>query len=113
MEKIRGILWLALLFTLINGLLQKERGINDWSVNNIGDLKHVHFYNEQGKLQGIFVATEEGVLALINPSNGKLIWRKTLLKDKTINKIVVRNECKSINKYQNSCSNYNKSSLIS
>ena len=86
-----GILCIGLV-AIVQGLLQKEKGLNDWSLTNLGDLKYLHYYYEGSTLKGLFAATHEGTLALINPKTGALYWRKTLLNKRSIDKAVFENE---------------------
>jgi hypothetical protein len=72
----KTILWLGLLWVLVQGILKKERGVDDWRKENVGDVKYVHYYYDGQTLHGIFVLSAEGTLGLINPINGQLLWRK-------------------------------------
>jgi len=88
-----GIITLLIIFQYASSMTLKEKGLNDWHLNNIGDVKILHFYHNAGILKGIFAITEQGTLALINANTGSLIWRKTLTQNRTIDRAIFKNEC--------------------
>eukprot|EP00831_Metopus_contortus_P025802 TRINITY_DN22135_c0_g1_i1.p2 TRINITY_DN22135_c0_g1~~TRINITY_DN22135_c0_g1_i1.p2 ORF type:complete len:118 (-),score=38.55 TRINITY_DN22135_c0_g1_i1:150-503(-) len=68
-------------------------GLKDWNKQLIGEAKYVHFYyNEKNILKGVFVATNQGSLAMLNPQNGNIIWRQRVLSEHSVGPAIFQNK---------------------
>eukprot|EP00826_Nyctotherus_ovalis_P036305 TRINITY_DN3206_c0_g2_i1.p1 TRINITY_DN3206_c0_g2~~TRINITY_DN3206_c0_g2_i1.p1 ORF type:complete len:263 (+),score=38.53 TRINITY_DN3206_c0_g2_i1:146-934(+) len=79
----------------ILGLLLVEvlRGAKaEWNYESIGKVKRAEFYHEKDELKGIFVTCEEGTVAMLEPNNGSIIWRKSIF-NKPILKSTIKQHC--------------------
>ena len=65
----------------------------DWRFESIGNVKYTHFYYEENKLAGICVASEEGVIALLDPDNGNIVWRNNPTIGRRLLKFVSSGRC--------------------
>jgi hypothetical protein len=75
------ILWCS---TLVKG---------NWGHESIGSVKYSYYYYEKGVLQGICVVSEEGVIAMLNPAEGEIIWRNYPAIGRRIIRFVAEGRC--------------------
>ncbi len=62
-------------FALSCAVYEDQVGEYDWQIQNVGLVKYSIFASHK-----IFVATEEGVIAALNPVTSKVDWRVLLPK---------------------------------
>jgi len=65
----------------------------DWKQESIGNVRYTHFYYEDKVLKGVCVATEEGVLALLDHKTGATIWRNYPSGGRRLQRFVVEGRC--------------------
>jgi len=66
----------------------------DWRYNSIGSVQRTHYYYEGEELKGISVVSEEGVIALLNPEDGAIIWRNYPIKGRKIHRFLPQDRCR-------------------
>lgn len=65
----------------------------DWRHESIGNVIYTHYYYEGEKLQGICVASEEGVIALLDPADGKIVWRNYPVTGRRLQRFLTQDRC--------------------
>ena len=74
-------LFLCTLLFNIYSIKEKEIGVRERHITNIGNIEYAYYIysdSKNTKLYGIFVYTTEGNLALLNPETGKIMWRQVM-----------------------------------
>lgn len=78
------------------GLSFCEERKQSWHLEGIGNVMYTHYYYEEAVLQGILVATEEGVIAFLDHNTGKIKWREFPMVGKKIYKLIAKGRCTHI-----------------
>jgi hypothetical protein len=66
----------------------------DWRHDSIGNVLQTHYYYEGEELKGILVGSEEGVIALLNPDDGKIMWRNYPLAGRKFHRLIAQDRCR-------------------
>jgi hypothetical protein len=64
----------------------------EWNYESIGDVNRVEFYYEKEELKGVWVVSEEGSMAMLEPKDGSIIWRRHLIDD-SVAKLTSQEHC--------------------
>jgi len=65
----------------------------DWSFSSIGSPRNIHFYHENDQIKGICIFSDEGILSMIDPENGNIIWRDNPSDDQTATRFIAQGRC--------------------
>ena len=75
----RIISYWALLILIMIGcgscLFERDKGMNDWKIENLGNLTDLKFLDES---QLIYTFSNNGVLTLFDTNAKKIVWKKEL-----------------------------------
>ncbi len=63
MRKTLLVSFLIVLFTCVQSLYEKEKGLNDWRIENLGQLKDLKFLENTSL---VYTLSEENVLTLFD-----------------------------------------------
>ena len=66
----------------------------DLGVQTVGNVRHTHFYYEGDVLKGICVASEEGMIALLDHLTGNIVWRNYAAGGRKLQRFVAQGRCK-------------------
>jgi hypothetical protein len=91
MKVILGFITILYLTLFVHAMTKAQSGVNEWMLQNIGDVKFLHFLYSNGRFLGIFTITHQGSLALLDPKNGYIIWRRPLLIKRPIQSVIYQN----------------------
>lgn len=80
-----SFLWVGLCYSLVAA---------NWEYRSIGDVTETHFYYEDEELKGICVASEDGVVAMLDPQSGEIVWQNYPVEGRTINRFTAKGQCK-------------------
>jgi len=83
------MVWIPL---VILGLI--ERISAEWSYESIGKVKRIEFYYEREEIAGIWVVSEEGSMAMLEPKDGSIVWRRNLFNNPIV-KLTSQEHCNS------------------
>ena len=67
--------FLIVLFTQVQSLYEKEKGLNDWRIENLGQLKDLKFLENTSL---VYTLSEENVLTLFDIEKQQIVWKKEL-----------------------------------
>jgi len=59
MKLILGFLAILQLTILVHAITKTQSGINEWVLQNIGDVKFLHFLYSNGRFMGMFTITSQ------------------------------------------------------
>ena len=71
----------CLLGTRVQAIYEKERGLNDWHIENIGEilnLKFVEPLDDEKESDTVYIISKNGLLSLFNTDTQKFVWKKKL-----------------------------------
>jgi selenocysteine lyase/cysteine desulfurase len=71
----------CLLGTQVQAIYEKERGLNDWHIENIGEilnLKFVEPLDDEKESDTVYIISKNGLLSLFNTDTQKFVWKKKL-----------------------------------
>jgi hypothetical protein len=64
---------------IINALFEKNKGVNDWKIENIGEIKDLKFVEDSDLLYIQSRSNKESnLLSLFDASNQNFVWKKKL-----------------------------------
>lgn len=69
------IVLLAVALGTVHTLFQKEVGINDWRIENLGEIKDLKFLENTSL---VYTLSTTGLLTLFDTDNQNIIWKKEL-----------------------------------
>ena len=61
--------------TCVNSLFEREKGLNDWRLENLGQLKDLKFLENTNL---VYTLSQENVLTLFDTANQQIHWKKEL-----------------------------------
>jgi hypothetical protein len=88
---LKGLAFVVLGCLLFLGSQAKD----EWHLEGIGNVKNVHYYYEGADLQGIVLATEEGVIAFLDHKTGNIKWRIYPISGLKLHRFVAEGKCKA------------------
>lgn len=76
MKTIKQILVFALLgVNVVTGILEKHKGVNDWRIENIGEVQDLKFVEDS---DWVYTVSKDGLLALFDYKAQEFIWKNKL-----------------------------------
>ena len=68
-------IFLGLMFILTSCMFEREKGLNDWRIENLGELKDLKFI-ENSNL--VYTLSTTGLLTLFDTEKKQIKWKKEL-----------------------------------
>lgn len=87
----RPIIYIFLIF-----ILCLQAYCENWSYAVIGDVTRVHYYWENDELKGICTSSDDGVIAMLDPVNGEILWRNYPPQGRIVKRFIAKGRCNII-----------------
>lgn len=75
MRKTLLVSFLLVLFTCVQSMYEREKGLNDWRIENLGSIKDLKFLENTSL---VYTLSEENVLTLFDIEKQQIVWKKEL-----------------------------------
>lgn len=65
----------------VQAIYEKEKGLNDWHIENIGEVRNLKFVeplDEDKESDSVYTISKDGLLSLFNTETQKFVWKKKL-----------------------------------
>lgn len=66
---------LSICFLAVNGLFEREKGLNDWRIENLGEIKDLKYLEDTNL---VYTLSTTGVLTLFDTQKQQIVWKKEL-----------------------------------
>jgi hypothetical protein len=67
--------FLLVLFTCVHSMFEREKGLNDWRIENLGSIKDLKFLENTSL---VYTLSQENVLTLFDIEKQQIVWKKEL-----------------------------------
>jgi hypothetical protein len=67
---------------------------DSWKWQGIGNVKFTHYLYEGEELKGIAIASEEGVIAVLDHKTGEIKWRDYNIAGRKLQRFLAEGHCK-------------------
>jgi hypothetical protein len=65
----------------------------EWSFSSIGSPRNIYFYYENDQVKGICVFSDEGILSMLDPENGSILWRDNPSDGRAATRFIAKDQC--------------------
>ena len=64
----------------VKGIYEKNKGVNDWHIENIGELNDLKFVEDEQDRESdsVYTISKDGLLSLFNTDTQSFVWKKKL-----------------------------------
>jgi len=66
----------------VQSIFEKNKGVNDWQIENIGELHDLKFVedDQDRESDSVYTISKDGLLSLFNTETQRFLWKKKLTK---------------------------------